>query len=67
MKVILVILLLALSQCQDQIDGGSEKRSFNENDLEINEAYNASFEEYKKIIQLPKKVILFLLPYIHKL
>ena len=55
MKVILVILLLALSQCQDQIDGGWEKRSFNENDLEINEAYNASFEEYKKINSAAEK------------
>ena len=47
--------MLALSQCQDQIDGGWEKRSFNENDLEINEAYNASFEEYKKINSAAEK------------
>ena len=48
MKVILVILLLALSQC-GEIDGGWEQRSFNENDLGIDGALNTSFEEYKKI------------------
>ena len=54
MKAILIILLLALSQCQDK-EGGWQQRSFNENDLGINDAFNASFEEYKKINSAAEK------------
>ena len=54
MKVILVILLLALSKCKD-IEGGWQQRSFDENDLGINDALNASFEEYKKINSAAEK------------
>ena len=52
MKAIIIISLLLISICADepeQLDGGWERNSFNENDLEIEGAFKASFEEYKKI------------------
>ena len=52
MKAIIIISLLLISICADepeQLDGGWERNSFKENDLEIEGAFKASFEEYKKI------------------
>ena len=48
MKTILVFALLALSLCEEPMTGGWERRSINENSLEIEEAFRLANQEYTK-------------------
>ena len=49
MKTILVLALLALSLCEEEpLAGGWERRSINENSLEIEEAFKLASQDYTK-------------------
>ena len=49
MKALLVLALLAFSLCEEEpIAGGWERRSINENSLEIEEAFKLASQEYTK-------------------
>jgi hypothetical protein len=49
MRTILVLALLALSLCEEEpIAGGWERRSINENSLEIEEAFKLASQDYTK-------------------
>ena len=49
MKVIFILALITLSLCEDEpLAGGWEKRSVNENDLYIDEAFKIASTDYKQ-------------------
>jgi len=49
MKTVLILALLALTLCEEEpLAGGWERRSINENSLDIEEAFKLASEEYTK-------------------